>query len=90
VLGRILLRSSSDRARNAGVAVLRHALDLVDQTGARAIEPFLRVELARAARLHHDEGASAQELRRARELFEEMGADRRAAALARRPAPGGD
>ncbi|HET6303275.1 MAG TPA: adenylate/guanylate cyclase domain-containing protein [Myxococcota bacterium] len=88
VLGRILLRSPSERAWSEGVAALRHALALVERTGARALEPFLRVELAEAARLCCDAGGLERELRTARELFEEMGATRRAAALATGLAPG--
>jgi len=55
---------------------------LVEETGARSLEPFIRIELAELARLTGDEETRHRELREAHRLFTEMGAPLQAAKLA--------
>ena len=69
---------------SAGVtAGIDMALALVEETGARCYEPFIRVERARLARLLGDEAGYARELHVAHRLFTEMGTVARAEALGR-------
>jgi class 3 adenylate cyclase/tetratricopeptide (TPR) repeat protein len=75
---RALLRGEGDGARTEIETVLRRALALVEQTGARGYEPFVRVELAALARLTGDEAGWDRELRQAHALFTEMDAPIRA------------
>ncbi|MGH7805114.1 MAG: hypothetical protein ACREQJ_12255, partial [Candidatus Binatia bacterium] len=58
---------------------LDRSLALVESTGARCFEPFARVE---RARLGDDGELREGELRRARELFAEIGASERVRAIA--------
>ncbi len=73
-LARVLLRTEGARSRKAIEAALGRALALVEESGARGLEPFIRVELAELARLTGDEAARRRELREAQRLFTEMGA----------------
>jgi hypothetical protein len=61
----------------------RRALSLVGETGGKALEPFIRVELSNLARLAGDEPARQRELREAHRLFLEIGAPIRAAEVAK-------
>ena len=72
VHARILL--STGAARNAEVpAALDRALALAEETGARAFEPFIRVERARLAEIARDDAGRERELRQARDLFAAIG-----------------
>jgi ATP/maltotriose-dependent transcriptional regulator MalT len=82
-LARVLLKTEGADGQAAIESSLNRALALVDETGARAEEPFIRRELAELARLTGDETACERELAEARRLFEDMGADALAAGLAR-------
>ncbi|HEV3228557.1 MAG TPA: adenylate/guanylate cyclase domain-containing protein [Solirubrobacteraceae bacterium] len=75
--GRALVRAPDD-ARTAEAALSR-ALELVHQTGAVSLEPFVRVELAELARIAGDEASWERERAEARRLFIQIGAPRRAA-----------
>ena len=62
---------------------LARALFLVGETGAKALEPFIRVGLGNLARLAGDEATREHELREAHRLFNEIGAPIRAAEVAK-------
>jgi tetratricopeptide (TPR) repeat protein len=81
-LARILLASAGPAAHVEIEEALARALELVRQTGARADEPLLRVELAELARQSGDHEAHGRELREAHRLFTEIGATRHAERLA--------
>lgn len=81
-LGRVLLRSSPDDLEEAETA-LQDALGLVQHTGARSREPFVRLELAELARAREDHASRERELAEARRLFGEMGCDTRVAEVDR-------
>jgi len=81
-LARVLLRGRGAKAKGEIEAALARALALVEETGTRLYEPFIRVELAELARLTGDEEAARRELREAHRLFTEMGAAGHAARLA--------
>jgi len=81
-LARVLLRTEGAGSREAIEAALGRALALVEETGARGLEPLIREELAELARLTGDEEARQRELREAHRLFTEMGAPLQAAKLA--------
>ncbi len=72
VHARVLLSSAGQAARVA--AALDRALALVEETGARCYEPFIRVERAKLAELLQDHAARKSELREAHRLFTAMGA----------------
>jgi hypothetical protein len=80
---RVMLRSDAHRLRTAIADALARALVLVEETGARSNEPFVRVELARLAGVTGDPVARQRELRAAHWLFTDMGAAPRAARVAR-------
>ncbi len=80
---RIMLRAFTPATHAAINTALGQALALVEETGARSNEPFVRVELARLAAMAGDEAARQRELRAAYEQFTAMGAGPRAARLAR-------
>ena len=64
-------------------ACLARALTLVEETGGRAIEPQIIEERARLAALRGDDGAAAEDLRRAHALYAEIGATGHAERLAK-------
>jgi predicted ATPase len=68
---------------------LERALALVEETGAVALEPFVRVELAELARLRGESEMRNRELDKAQRLFTSIGAPRRAAKIAPEPAARG-
>jgi class 3 adenylate cyclase/tetratricopeptide (TPR) repeat protein len=81
-LGRVRLGlEGSGDVVHAGQA-LREALAIAQETGGRSLEPLARVELAEVARRAGDDERWHEELRLARDLFEEIGAGPRAAELA--------
>lgn len=80
---RVLLRVNATGSRLDIEGALARALQLVEETGARSNEPFVRLELARLAAATDDAAARQREMRAAHRLFTEMGALPRAARLAR-------
>ena len=60
------------------------ALELVDRTGARGVEPLILEQRAELARLLGDEAVYVRELRKAHRLFVEMGATGHARRVAAR------
>jgi class 3 adenylate cyclase/tetratricopeptide (TPR) repeat protein len=74
VHARVLLSAEGEAERSAAATALGRALALVEETGAKCYEPFIRVERARLARLSGDGAACRQEIGLARRLFTEMGA----------------
>jgi len=64
-------------------AALDEAGALVEETGARAYEPFVGAERAALAGLRGEEAVRQRELREAHRLFTEMGATIRAEQVAR-------
>ena len=77
-LARVLLGTEGAAARTRITAVLDRACELIDETGARVYEPFIRMERAELARLTGDGPARERELREAHRLFTDMGAPIRA------------
>jgi len=73
VLARVLLAAGPASIDEASEA-LTSALEIVERTGARGYEPFLRVELARLAELRGDTADGAKQLADAQRLFRENGA----------------
>jgi class 3 adenylate cyclase/tetratricopeptide (TPR) repeat protein len=73
-LAHVLLRTDEARSRDAIEAALVRALDLVEETGGKAYEPFVRLERTELARVVGDEAAQRRELRVAYDLFVQMGA----------------
>jgi class 3 adenylate cyclase/tetratricopeptide (TPR) repeat protein len=82
-LARVLLASEGAGARAEVKAALSRALALAKEMEARSEEPLLHVELGELARLTGDEAGRERELREARRIFAEIGADRYVAALTR-------
>jgi class 3 adenylate cyclase/tetratricopeptide (TPR) repeat protein len=82
-LARVLLASEGAGARAEVKAALSRGLALAKEMEARSEEPLLHVELGELARLTGDEAGRERELREARRIFAEIGADRYAAALTR-------
>jgi adenylate cyclase len=81
-LARVLLGSAGAAAREQIEAALARALQLVRETGAKAYEPLIHVELAELARQSGDEDERERELREAHGLFSEIGASGHADRLA--------
>jgi tetratricopeptide (TPR) repeat protein len=81
-LARALLGATDAVSAEVGAKSLERALALVEETGAAALEPFVRVELAKLARLRGDGEGHKRELHEAERLFTVIGAPRRAAELA--------
>jgi hypothetical protein len=79
---RVMLRTDPVGQRAAIEAALARALALVEETGARANEPFIRVQRARLAGLLGDRALKRQELAAARDQFAALGARARADRLA--------
>jgi tetratricopeptide (TPR) repeat protein len=73
-LARVLLRSAGATARAQTGAALARALELARETGAKAFEPLVHVELAELAHQSGDHEGRERELREAHRLFTEMGA----------------
>jgi len=80
---RVLIRTDGVRSRAAIEAALERALALVEETGAKNNEPFIRVQRARLAALAGDGAGWRRELETAHRLFSTMGAVPRAERLAR-------
>jgi adenylate cyclase len=78
-LARVLLRTDGANAQGKIKAALERALELVEESGGKMEEPFIRVELAELARLTGDADARERELREAHHLFTDMGTPIRAA-----------
>jgi class 3 adenylate cyclase/tetratricopeptide (TPR) repeat protein len=83
VLARVLLGTEGARGASAIASALAQALALVEETGAAAVEPFIRLEEAELARATGDEATRQRKLREAHRLFTEMGAPIRAEQVAR-------
>jgi class 3 adenylate cyclase/tetratricopeptide (TPR) repeat protein len=81
-LARILLGSAGPAAHAEIEAALARALELTRDTGAKAFEPLVHVELAELARQSGDEEGRERELREAHRLFTEIGASGHAERLA--------
>lgn len=73
ILGRILVRTTCDGHLDDAEPALKRALAIVERTGAKAYEPFVRVELAELARLRGDSAGNDEHLHRASCLFREIG-----------------
>lgn len=73
ILGRILLRTPCCGHSGEAGPALRRAMQIVERTGAKAYEPFIRVELAELARKSGDTATNDAELHRADCLFREIG-----------------
>jgi hypothetical protein len=71
----VLLGTDGPDARTEIEAVLARALELIRDTGVRAYQPHVHVELAELARQSGDEGAWREELSEAHRLFTEIGAN---------------
>jgi tetratricopeptide (TPR) repeat protein len=83
VRARALLAADGARAADGITASLDRAATLVQSTGARALEPGVRIERARLARALGDEAGSRRELGEAHRLFTDMGATMQAERLAK-------
>jgi len=81
-LARVLLGSAGAGAAADVQPLLARALELARQTGAKAFEPLVHVELAELARQNGDEDGHKRELREAHRLFTEIGASGHAERLA--------
>ena len=81
-LARVLLGSAGFGARAQIGAALGRALELVRETGAKAYEPLVHVELAELARQSDDQEGHERELRKAHRVFSEIGARGHAERLA--------
>ncbi len=71
--GSVLVRARGLEAAAAIDAALARAMALIEKTGARCFEPFVRRERAELARLRGDAAAGDRELREADRLFSQMG-----------------
>jgi class 3 adenylate cyclase/tetratricopeptide (TPR) repeat protein len=74
ILGRVLLRGESEGRLEQAEVALDRAMSIVARTGARAYEPFVRLELAELARQRGAEDAFHDELERACAVFQDIGA----------------
>ena len=81
-LARALLRANGGASAETSAASLERALALIEETGATALEPFVRVERAELARARGEGEACKRELAQALRLFTAIGAPRRAAEIA--------
>jgi tetratricopeptide (TPR) repeat protein len=84
-LARVLLGSADPAAREQIEAALARALQLARDTGAKAYEPLVHVELAELARQSGDPERRERELREAHRLFTQIGAVGQAERLAAAP-----
>ncbi len=80
-LGRVLVRSDNGSSAKKAEKPLKRALAIVEKTGARAYEPFVRVELAALALKRGDDKTFDRHCERACELFSEIGAAAHAESL---------
>ena len=81
-LARVLLGSAGPRLRRDRGGARARARARARDTGARADEPLVHVELAELARQRGDEESALRELREAHRLFTEIGATGHAERLA--------
>jgi class 3 adenylate cyclase len=81
-LARVLLDSAGPDARAEIEAALARALDVVRESGSKAYEPLVHVELAELADQSGDEEGRERELREAHRIFTEIGATGHAQRLA--------
>lgn len=72
-LGRVLVRGDCEVAREEAAAPLERALAIVARTGAKAYEPFVRVELAELEARRGDTGQAGSHRHKAVQLFQEIG-----------------
>jgi adenylate cyclase len=82
-LARVLLRSQDAGAHGEIEGALAAVTDLVEAGGFLAYQPLIHVERAELARQRGDLATRERELRRAQQLFTEMGAPIRVAQVAR-------
>ena len=83
VQARVLLSVGGATEAATAATALERASALVEETGARCYEPFIRIERARLDRLSGDEPGCAREVALAHRLFTEMGAGAQAERIAR-------
>jgi len=86
-VAKALLAAGGAAAADGIGSHLERAFALIERSGAKALEPFVRIELAKLARLRGDEDVHQRELRKAHLLFLEIGAPLRAAEIAREIGP---
>jgi class 3 adenylate cyclase/tetratricopeptide (TPR) repeat protein len=86
IQARIVLAAARRAAGTVDVAheeaELWSCIEMVEQTGQVSLEPAVRVEIAELSRMRGDHAAHTRELTRARELYEQMGAETRASSVA--------
>jgi len=78
MLAHVALAGEGLAGKSVAEQALADASALIEQTGARAAEPFVHLERARLARLLGDEEGCGREVGEARRLFTAMGATERA------------
>jgi hypothetical protein len=81
-LARVLLGSAGTAARKQIEAALARALQLTRETGAKAYQPLVHIELGELARQSGEDEDRQRELREAHRLFTEIGATGHAERLA--------
>ena len=74
-LGRTLVRTEGKSGARRAEKPLEKALEIVERTGARAYEPFIRIELAEIARVRGDDDRRVVECTEASRLFGVIGAE---------------
>jgi class 3 adenylate cyclase/tetratricopeptide (TPR) repeat protein len=72
-LGRVLVRGEDESLLDEAEGPLRRALEIVSRTGAKAYEPFVRMELAQLERRRGDLSGAGVELEKADRIFHEIG-----------------
>jgi class 3 adenylate cyclase len=82
-IARTAMRKRSIETQDEASANVAQAREIIEETGAKTYEPFVRVELARLARAKGDDVVCEREFREAHRLFTEIGAPIRAAEVAR-------
>ena len=80
---RVFLATEGAKAREVIEATLVEAMTIVQETGAKGLEPFIHEERAALARLLGDDATCQRELREAHRLFTEVEATGHAARLAK-------
>jgi hypothetical protein len=81
-LTRVLLGSADPAARPEIETAIARALELAQNTRAKAFEPLIHVELAELKQQSGDREEREQELQKARRLFTQIGASGHAERLA--------